>query len=226
MQDTATVEPAKTVNNIKVRSRRAILEILKREGAQESQALSNRLGVTTMAVRQHLYELSAQGLVTHTVQPRPKGRPAKMWELAATAHAEFPDSHAELTVSLLDAMQQSFGPTGLEQILAVRKQQMLRAYQEKLPQEASVPQRVEALAALRSAEGYMAGVETDVDGTLLLDENHCPICAAAAVCRGLCAIELDVFQELLGGEANVTRTDHIQAGARRCAYRIEPKSIP
>lgn len=205
----------------KVRSRQSILEILKRNGPQEAQALSARLGVTAMAVRQHLYELSEQGLVTHEFQPRPIGRPAKVWALTDRVNAQFPDSHAELTVGLLDAMQQAFGSKGLDQLLAVRKEQVLAGYQEKIPQGAPLPQRLEALAALRSAEGYMAGIEQENDGTWLLVENHCPICAAAAFCRGLCAIELDVFQKLLGDDVTVTRTDHIQAGARRCAYRVE-----
>ena len=67
----------------------------------------------------------------------------------------------------------------------------------------------------------MARVERDEDGTLLLVENHCPICEAAATCQGLCAAELEVFQNVLGTSVRVERVEHIQQGARRCAYRIE-----
>lgn len=206
----------------KVRGRRAILEILKHEGPQESRALALRLGVTPMAVRQHLYELSDQGIVAHETRARPVGRPAKIWRLTSRADHHFPDSHAELTVSLLGAMRQTFGDGGLEQLLDVRRRQLLEAYRAKIPPRAPLRDRVEALAALRTAEGYMAAVETASDGSLVLVENHCPICAAATACQKLCAIELDVFQQLLGPKIQVTRTDHIQAGARRCAYRVEP----
>ena len=54
----------------------------------------------------------------------------------------------------------------------------------------------------------------------LLVENHCPICSAAAQCQGLCAAELAVFRAVLGPDVDVERTDHILAGARRCAYRV------
>ncbi len=57
----------------------------------------------------------------------------------------------------------------------------------------------------------------------LLIENHCPICAAATACQGLCRAELELFREALGAEATVIRVDHILAGARRCAYRIARK---
>ena len=39
------------------RTRRAIVHTLKTEGALTSAQLADRLGVTAMAVRQHLYEL-------------------------------------------------------------------------------------------------------------------------------------------------------------------------
>jgi predicted ArsR family transcriptional regulator len=54
----------------------------------------------------------------------------------------------------------------------------------------------------------------------LFVENHCPICAAAAACQGLCRSELAVFRAVLGADVTVERIDHILAGARRCAYRI------
>ncbi|MES2724598.1 MAG: MarR family transcriptional regulator, partial [Pseudomonadota bacterium] len=55
----------------------------------------------------------------------------------------------------------------------------------------------------------------------LLVENHCPICAAAAACQGFCRAELMVFRAVLGPGVHIERTDHILAGARRCAYRIK-----
>ena len=57
-------------------------------------------------------------------------------------------------------------------------------------------------------------------GSWLLIENHCPICAAATACQGFCRSELEVFQQLLRGEATIERINHIIAGARRCAYRV------
>ena len=58
------------------------------------------------------------------------------------------------------------------------------------------------------------------DGSWTLVENHCPICAAAEVCQGLCAGELELFRRVLG--ARVERTEHLLDGARRCVYRITP----
>jgi len=54
-----------------------------------------------------------------------------------------------------------------------------------------------------------------------LVENHCPICAAAKVCTGFCSTEQDLFRAVLGEKVIVERVEHIVAGDRRCAYRIQ-----
>src|SRR5262245_34594607 len=82
--------------------------------------------------------------------------------------------------------------------------------------------RLKTLATIRTDEGYMANVKSQPGGAFLLVENHCPICAAATACTGLCAKELEVFQTVLGDDIAITRTEHIVAGARRCAYRVCP----
>ena len=68
----------------------------------------------------------------------------------------------------------------------------------------------------------MARAEPTAGGGWLLVEDHCPICAAATECQGFCRSELALFQRCLGPEARVERTEHLMAGARRCAYLIQP----
>lgn len=204
------------------RTRRAVLDLLKREGPSEAPDLATWLEVTDMAVRQHLYTLEEEGYVETISVPRPRGRPAKKWALTQKANRYFPDAHAELTADLLTAMQTALGDAGMEALLAERSRMQKEAYAKELKSRKSLRGKLDALAALRTDEGYVAAVEKQGDDYLLV-ENHCPICVAAKACSGLCAAELAVFKHALGPEVNVERTDHILAGARRCAYRIQVK---
>ncbi|MGF1628894.1 MAG: helix-turn-helix transcriptional regulator [Kiloniellaceae bacterium] len=204
------------------RSRRAIIDSLKQNGPQDAASLARRLGVSAMAVRQHLYDLSAEGLVTHEAEARPLGRPAKLWALTAAADRFFPDGHAEFTVGLINAMKQAFGAPGLDKLLRVRAREQIAAYKTRIDKQPSLPKKLKALADIRTEEGYMAEVEKASGGYLLV-ENHCPVCSAAAACTGLCNMELEVFRKSLGSEHDVKRIDHILAGARRCAYLVTPK---
>jgi predicted ArsR family transcriptional regulator len=203
-----------------VRTRRAIINLLKQSGSMDSQELSERLGVSAMAVRQHLYALQDEKLVTYQEESRAMGRPAKLWQLTSAADRLFPDGYAELTLSLIDSVKEAFGEAGLDRLLDVKANHQIAAYQALLQGQEELRQRLEALATLRTDEGYMAQIQPLDDGSFLLIENHCPICAAATACTGLCAKELDVFGRVLGEGVMVERTEHILAGARRCVYRV------
>jgi predicted ArsR family transcriptional regulator len=203
-------------------TRRQILDVLKSEGPRSVADLAGRFGLSDMAIRLQLKELGADGLVTFAEERQAKGRPVKLWSLTRRADDEFPDSHAELTVGLLQAMSDAFGAHGMERMLAARAAQLTKTYTSALADRNTLEDRLEALVGLRTREGYMAELERDGDGAYLLLENHCPICVAASTCQGLCRIELEVFQTVLGGDVVVERSEHILAGARRCAYRVMP----
>lgn len=219
---TARDRPARPTGPRANTTRRTLIDLLKRRGPSDAAALAAALGVTAMAVRQHLYELQADGLVQFEEQPRPVGRPAKLWRLTAGADSFFPDGHADLTVGLIGAMTAAFGEAGMDRLLAVRSEAQVAAYRARLAGVADLGGRLAALAAARTEEGYMAEVVAPAtpDGAWLLAENHCPICHAAAACTGLCRMELEVFAAVLGPDVAVARTDHILAGARRCAYQV------
>jgi predicted ArsR family transcriptional regulator len=124
---------------------------------------------------------------------------------------------------MISAIRVAFGEEGLDKLLKERTRRQLRDYSEKIRSAGSgLLERVRALSEIRSAQGYMSECMARPDGTILLAENHCPICIAAESCQGLCREELSLFREVLGKKTSVERTDHILAGARRCAYVICP----
>lgn len=202
-----------------------MLFTLKTKGAMTAQRLAERLGVSVVAMRKQLARLEEAGLVSYQEVPEGPGRPERLWRLTAKGHGRFPDSHSELTLELISSIREIFGEEGLERVVAARETAARSAYTADLGGRETLEARVEALADRRRAEGYMAEVERLEDGAMLLVENHCPICAAATVCQGFCRSELSVFRAVLGADVHVSRIDHILAGARRCAYRIEPKRL-
>jgi predicted ArsR family transcriptional regulator len=66
----------------------------------------------------------------------------------------------------------------------------------------------------------MAEFEAEPDGSFLLIENHCPICAAAKTRQGFCRSELELFRAAFGAGTSVMRQEHLLSDARRCVYRV------
>ncbi|MDS1137925.1 helix-turn-helix transcriptional regulator [Nitratireductor indicus] len=198
-----------------------LLFCLKTKGAMTAQRLAYSLGISPVAVRKQLSRLDEAGLVQFQEEIRGPGRPERIWRLSAKGHGRFPDTHSQLTLELISSIRNIFGEEGLNRLIGQREKIMETSYGKALALQDDLEGRVAALAALRASEGYMAEIEKLEDGAFLLIENHCPICAAARACQGFCRSELNIFRMVLGPQTQVTRTDHILAGARRCAYRIE-----
>jgi predicted ArsR family transcriptional regulator len=209
-----------TKKQASLKTRRAIINLLKQEGEMDSQQLGDRLGVSAMAVRQHLYTLQDEQIVTYKQEARAMGRPAKLWHLTPAADRLFPDGYAELTLSLIDSVKEAFGDDGLERLLEVRTRHQIDNYENEISNQKSLKKKLETLANIRTDEGYMAEVEALEDGSFLLIENHCPICTAAQTCTGLCVRELEVFQTVLGKDVAIERSEHILTNSRRCVYRV------
>ncbi|WP_241005944.1 helix-turn-helix transcriptional regulator, partial [Aeromonas media] len=86
-----------------------ILYLLKTHGPQSAAALGEQLQMTSMGARQHLTALEADGWVGFSDEARGRGRPIRLWHLTEQAWQRFPDTHSELTLQLIDDVQQLFG---------------------------------------------------------------------------------------------------------------------
>src|SRR5215469_2749199 len=138
----------------------------------------------------------------------------------AKGHGRFPDTHGDLTVKLIGGIRSVFGEAGLDRLIEARQQAAVAAYRSAIDYCSSLEDRVRTVARLRTEEGYMAEYEAEPDGSFLLIENHCPICAAAKTCQGFCRSELDLFQAAFGARTSVTRQEHLLSDGRRCVYRV------
>src|SRR4051812_42180329 len=101
-------------------ARDRVLFHLKTRGPATPAQVAERLAITEVAVRQHLRRLESEGLVEAVDARRGGGRPARVFAVTAAAAAHFPDTHAELTADLLDAVRATFGERGLDRLIDAR----------------------------------------------------------------------------------------------------------
>ena len=200
------------------------LFILKKKGPKSVSAIADEMGVTTEGARFHLLKLEKEGLVESTSVAEGRGRPKQIWSITDNGNSRFPDTHADLTASLLTTMRETLGNDAVDQLIKEHANRLLVKYQSKIDESADFEEKIAKLVEIRTAEGYMAEYIKDKKGFILI-ENHCPICVAARTCEGFCKSEMNIFHTVLGEESTIERTQHIIKGDRRCAYRINPVSL-
>lgn len=201
------------------RSRRAILEFLKRHGRATLDQLARELGVVPMTVRAHLSILERDGLVRYEEERGKIGRPRFVYSLTPQGQEQFPKSYDALCNRILDVVTASpaeFKPAELAERVA---ETWAREHVDEVDGK-SLEEKVCALAAIRTEEGAMASWRRVADG-YLLEQCHCPAsCVALRHPEIICAAEMGYIRRLLG--VSVERASWKVEGGATCSYLIRP----
>ena len=198
-------------------TRRAVLELLKRNGPQTVAQLGAELGVSGVAVRRHLEALEQDGLLQQTTRPQGRGRPAHVYALTDRGHDLFPRNYHQLVAQLLDAAGTEFGDAAIARLFDHRQQSLAGLYAGRT-RGRPLPELARALAAIQDENGYMAECAPAGEGEFVVREHNCAIARVASCWPTACQHELALFQELAGPGVEVERIAHIQAGDATCAY--------
>ena len=207
--------------------RRAILLHLRQGGPSSPEAIATALQASRTGVLQQLHALEEAGLVSHAAEKHGVGRPRHVYDVTADAQGLFPTDYGGFASGLLKAIEAVGGEDLVEQVFSARRRQIgdriRRRMAERLPDEATVADRVHVLATLQDEAGYLAEAIVGDDGQLRLREHNCAIDKIARRSQAPCEAELALFQELLG--PGVVRESHIVAGDRSCSD-VVPETSP
>jgi DeoR family suf operon transcriptional repressor len=189
-----------------------VLIELKRASRLTARELAVKLEVSLNAVRHHLKELEAAGLIQYERLHHGVGAPAFAYRLTPAGDALFPRRYEATLTDLLDQVVQRDGREGAVAVLEARYDALTRRLQDELA-GATPAQRMAAVAKFLSDDGYMAEVTA---GTLI--EHNCAIQAVAERFPEICAAEARFLAAVLG--AQVDRREHILKGCSACEYRV------
>lgn len=202
-------------------ARRAVVETLKRTGAQTVEQLADRLEVSASAVRQHLNFLMAQDLVDFVeTPPQGRGRPRRLFRLTARGEELFPSRSGDLALRLLSELARS-DPEIVAAALRNRVDEDARWFTQEFERLAG-PATLDDLRNVYDQMGFGPAVEECGDGRALLMVAHCPMHEIAALIPELCEIEIDGLHRFLPG-CSVHRVRHRLRGDPECAFLIQQR---
>jgi predicted ArsR family transcriptional regulator len=191
---------------------------LKRSGPLPAKEIVERLRLSMNAVRHHLKELEAGGLVGYERQHRGVGAPAFVYRLTAVGEALFPRRYEDAVGRLLDYVVAREGRQAAVDVLESRYRELALRLRGALA-NATPEERVAAVSRALTEEGYMPEVRTNGTPDLHLVEHNCPIQQVAERFPEVCEAEARFLAEVF--EAEVTRGKHIASGCGTCEYQIQ-----
>jgi len=209
-------------------TRGRIARLILENGPVTAAGLSARLGLTSAAVRRHLDNLLADGMVevrnARTYGSRGRGRPARLFTITDAGRSAFEHAYDDLATSALRFLAERAGPGAVTEFARQQIAELERRYRPTV--EAADPaDRVQALAAALSADGYAAsaGGAPATGGGEQLCQHHCPVAHVAAEYPQLCEAETEAFGRLLG--TPVQRLATIAHGDGICTTHVTSPSL-
>ncbi|HEX6090225.1 MAG TPA: winged helix-turn-helix transcriptional regulator [Gemmatimonadales bacterium] len=198
-------------------ARGQVLIELKRAGRATVRELGAALGLSANAIRHHLKELEAAGLVSYRREQRKSvGAPRFSYALSAAGEAVFPQRYKETLTQLLDHLVAREGREAAVAFLASRYDELAARLGPELA-GASPAERMRIVTRARADEGYMAeGHATFCCGTLT--EHHCAIREVSERFPEICDAEARFLEQVLGGR--VERKLHLLGGDGACEYAV------
>ena len=220
-----------------------VLVALKKAQPLTAKELGLRFGVTPNALRRHLKELELEGVVRYRREIRGVGGPVFAYSLTESGERLFPQAYDTALTAVLDMVRARLGSEGVVELFTQRWREIAERAKPEL-ERLPLNQRAHRLAELLTSLGHMAeageggrslGTEPGdgpqgrtpitpmmggegVEGGTTLREHNCAIRAVIERFPEICVAEERFLAEVLG--AQVTRQQHIAAGANCCEYCI------
>ncbi len=203
-------------NELMQRTRRQILDILKKRGRATLEELSKEVGLSPVTVRVHLSVLQRDDLVNVEEVRGKVGRPYFVYSLADEAEEEFPKRYHLLANRLLSGMEDKLSPETLQGVLDHVAAVWV---QERAPRLVGkgLADRIAEVARIRTEEGAMAECE-EVEGGYLLKQYNCPNLLVSRAYTHVCALEERYIAGMLGVPS--THAESIGSGGRVCSYFV------
>jgi predicted ArsR family transcriptional regulator len=184
---------ARAERGTRARVARLILEL----GPSTASVIGGRLGLTPAAIRRHLDNLLAEGLIetrsARTYASRGRGRPARLFAITDAGRSAFEHTYDDLASSALRFLAAEAGPAAVGKFARHQVSELERRYGAVLAGVAP-GERVRALADALSADGYAASASAAPAPT------PAPAPAPADAAAGETAMAGEAAAALAGGE--------------------------
>ena len=193
-----------------------ILVELKRAQPLTAKELADRFAVSANAIRRHLKELEAEGLLTYSREQRGTGAPTYAFRLNESGEQLFPTQYGEALTDVLAYVAQTSGREAVREMFSERFRATADRLQVELA-EATIEEKVQAVVEFLNQQGFMAAWTMEGD-QLRLAEHNCAMRDVAEQFPEICQAEVQFLKDVL--QSDIKRHSYIPDGCNACQYSI------
>jgi predicted ArsR family transcriptional regulator len=175
---------------------RQFLTVLRRLGGGTVQELCDAAGVTATAIRQRLNRLQSLGLIEREVIREGRGRPHYTYRVTSQGLSQLGDNYSELCKLLWSELHTIEEAEVRQRVTNRIRDALVQRYGSNVD-GSDLSKRFAQLGASLVDHGF--SVEVLSDSLIpILRENNCPYHDLAQADSGICELEQEVFERVLG----------------------------
>jgi len=195
----------------------AVLDLLRKTQTMNVTEMANAMCVTATAVRQRLTRLMGKGLIERTAtRLQGRGRPEHRYELTEAGRRETGANFADLAMALWQEIREIKDLEVRRGLLQRVSKRMAEQYADRI-HGSTLREKMQSLQAI--FDERKIPFDLDESGQLpVLTALACPYPDLAELDRGVCAMEKNLFSEILGAPVRLTgcRLD----GEESCRFEV------
>jgi predicted ArsR family transcriptional regulator len=184
--------------------------------------LSEHLGVTKTAVKEHILKIEHMGMLTFRDSRGTVGRPKRSYLLTPEGQEAFPKQYSWLSNVLLELLAQNMGDRAVSKLMSELGDQVAGSMKERFAKAKSTAELLAIITEVLNELGYRSTLkQSDVRKGAVLEATHCVYHSVAKKHPALCQFDTQFLRNASG--MNVQLEHCIAKGDSVCRFCIRQK---
>tara|TARA_Y100001968_G_scaffold107196_2_gene96945 strand:+ start:3132 stop:3779 length:648 start_codon:yes stop_codon:yes gene_type:complete len=207
---------------VPVTTRDATLSLLLKEGELSASKLALLIGISVQAMRRHLRNLKADGLVESISIALGPGRPSNVWHLTSAGQDHFNHGTGiqRFALDLLSSLESTLSSNSFNKVLTKQAYDQANYYRTQIGY-GSISNRLEKFVNLRNKEGNKSDFHKSKNelSTWYLNAFDCSIRPIVEKFPGICDQELELIRTIFS-DCKVQRVQWRLETGKACGFKL------
>ena len=197
--------------------------LLDRPDGAPLDALSEHLGITKTAAKEHVLKLESYGFLHHRDAKGAVGRPRRHYLLSPEGHEFFPRQYSWLSNSLLELLALELGPEEVGRLMKKLAHRVTAPMADRFKRSKNTAELLARVTETLNELGYRASLkQSDLRKGAVIEATNCVYHSVAKSHPELCKFDTQVIENATGG-MRVKLEACIARGGTVCRFCIRKK---
>ncbi|MEK6628629.1 MAG: methanogen output domain 1-containing protein [Bdellovibrionota bacterium] len=185
--------------------------------------LSDLLGVTKTAVKDHLNKIEVLGYLSFIDSKGAVGRPKRRYILSSEGHDAFPKQYSWLSNVLLELLSQDLGKVTVARLMVKLADKVAKSMEPKFQNAKSSPELLAKVTGVLNELGYRASLkQSDLRKGAIIEATNCVYHSVAKEHPELCGFDIRFIEKTSGMDVKLESC--IARGGSVCRFCLNRKT--